>query len=91
MKKQKERLDKNYNIIPSKEEIYSDEMGEMVSEIVGLRDIGKLSFELANLLIKFVIIKEVRKETKDLTEMIVKKSTPEISTFYLNLNTKKYA
>ncbi len=91
MEKQKEILDRNYNIIPSKEEVYSDRMGEAVSEIVKLRDMGNLSFGMANLLIRFVIIKEVQKETKDLTEMIIKRSSPEISTFYLNLNTKKYA
>lgn len=87
----KPKLDKNYDVISPKEEAYSDEMGEMVSEIVELRDTGKLSFKLADLLISFVITKEFNKGNRDLTEMIIKRNKPEIDTLYLNLTTKKYA
>ncbi len=86
-----EKFDKNYNPILPKEEIYSDEMGETIVELIKLRDTGQLSAEVTKFLISFVIAKEAKKETKDLIEWAVAQNKPETRTMYVNLSTKKYA
>lgn len=84
-------FDGQYNPLVTPEAVYSDRITDIVPEIVALRDSHKLPASVADLLIRIVFNKEIKRETSKLTKWGIRKQSSEVRTLYVNIDMKKYA
>lgn len=87
----RKRFDERYNPLVTPEAAYSDGIIDVVPEIVALRDSHTLPAHVADLLIRVVFNKEIKRETARLTKWGIWKQSPEVRTSYVNIDVKKYA